>query len=108
MNRNIGLASLLTVLAVLCIGIFAILTFTTAKMDDRLSKISATAVEGYYNAEYEAQQIIANIRNGNIQEKSENDEYTFTCEISDNRKLEVTVEIKGNDYKIINWTEKGE
>ncbi|MCM1221809.1 MAG: hypothetical protein NC548_45795 [Lachnospiraceae bacterium] len=107
MNRNIGFASLLTVLAVLCISIFAILTFTTAKMDERLSKISATSVGDYYNAEYEAQQIIANIRNGNI-EKSENDEYTFTCEISDNRKLEVTAEIKGNDYRIIAWTEKGE
>lgn len=108
MNRNLGVASLLTVLAVLCMSIFAILTFTTAKADDKLSEVTASSVENYYNAEYEAQKILADIRNGNIPENVEkyNDEYVYTCNISENLVLKVRVEVKEGDYKIISWKEE--
>ncbi len=110
MNKNLGLASLLTVLAVLCMSIFAILTFTTAKADDKLSKATATSVENYYNAEYEAQKILADIRNGNVPENVEkiNNEYIYKCSISENLVLSVRVEVKGEDYKILSWREEGE
>lgn len=110
MNKNLGVASLLTVLAVLCMSIFAILTFTTAKADDRLSKATATSVENYYNAEYEAQKILADIRNGNIPENVEqnNNEYIYKCNISENLVLKVRVEVKGKDYRILSWREEGE
>lgn len=104
MNKNIGLASLLTVLAVLCMSVFAILTFTTAKADERLSKISADSVESYYRAEYEAQQILRDIRQGIIPENvtESNNEYTYDCIISEHLKLEVTV----RDFEIISLKEK--
>lgn len=48
---SIGIVSMVVILTVLCLTIFAVMTLTTALNEKHLSEKSATALENYYQAE---------------------------------------------------------
>ena len=110
----IGVSSLLTVFAVLCITVFAILSISTARSGQILSDQAAEAASSYYAADCAAEEILARLRQGELPEGTavldsgrEGDEWTlygYTCPVSDVLDLEVQVKVdrKGN-YHILQW-----
>lgn len=101
----VGGSSLLVIFIVLCLTVFAMLGLSSVQADGRLSKASAEAVRGYYAADCEAEEILAQLRQGIVPEgvtASEN-RYRYECAVSDTQKLVVEAEVNGGDYRILRW-----
>jgi len=101
----IGGSSLLVIFAVLCLTIFALLGLSTVQADRRLAKASQDAVKKYYEADVQAEMILAQLRQGTKPEGVEknNDVYCYQCKVSDVQELQVEVRINGNSYEILQW-----
>ena len=102
----VGAVSLLTIFAVLCLTVFALLSLSTVQADQRLSDKSFAAVEGYYAADCAAEEILAQLRAGEIPEgvtAYEGGLYRYGCPISDTQTLVVEVAVEDTDYTIIRW-----
>ncbi len=102
-----GISSLLTIFAVLCLTVFAILSLSTANSDRILSEKMADSVKGYYEADCEAERILAQLRQGQVEDgvTAEPDSvYRYSCLVSETQRLEVRVRIAGfDDYEILRW-----
>lgn len=113
-----GGASLLTVFAVLCLTIFALLSLSTVRAHSALSDSSARAVESYYAADAQAQEILARLRFGekpdgvtvyepiaHYDDRVEQRQIcAYTVPISDTQELRVEVEVRStSDYTILRW-----
>lgn len=102
----VGAVSLLTIFAVLCLTVFALLSLSTVQADGRLSDKSFAAVAGYYAADCAAEEILAQLRAGEIPEgvtAYEGGLYRYGCPISDTQTLVVEVAVEDTDYTIIRW-----
>lgn len=102
----VGAVSLLTIFAVLCLTVFALLSLSTVQADQRLSDKSFAAVAGYYAADCAAEEILAQLRAGEIPEgvtAYEGGLYRYGCPISDTQTLVVEVAVEDADYTIIRW-----
>ena len=60
---GIGSVTLLTVLLVLCLTIFAVLALSSAQADLRLSEKNAASVSAYYTADMQAMEMLAEAAN---------------------------------------------
>lgn len=100
-----GGSSLLVIFAVLCLTVFALLTLSTVKADQRLADAAVQAVEAYYRADCAAEEILAKLREGSVPESvvAEENRYAYTCPVSDTQSLQVIVEIEGTNYRIEQW-----
>ncbi len=112
-----GGASLLTVFAVLCLTVFALLSLSTVRADGRLAQASAQAVEDYYAADRQAQEILAWLRYGSappeevevtstvIDDLAAYGEviYSYACPISEALELQVEVRLEGAEYRVLRW-----
>lgn len=102
----VGGSSLLVIFAVLCLTVFAMLSLTQAQADRRLARNSWSAVTGYYRADCQAQEILAQLRAGErpqgVTEEGEN-VFSYACPISDAQTLEVRVRLAGERYEILAW-----
>ena len=101
----VGASSLLVIFSVLCLTIFALLSISTVQADGRLSDHAAKAVTGYYEADTQAEKILARLRAGEIPEgvSREGNLYTYTCTVSDTQVLAVQVAVEGDNYTILRW-----
>ena len=102
----VGAVSLLTIFAVLCLTVFALLSLSTVQADERLSDKSFAAVAGYCAADCAAEEILAQLRAGEIPEgvtAYEGGIYRYGCPISDTQTLVVEVAVEDTDYTIIRW-----
>ena len=54
-----GISSMVMMFVVLCLTIFALLTYMTARADYRLARRSASAVQGYYAADVAAEEALS-------------------------------------------------
>lgn len=101
----VGAVSLLTIFAVLCLTVFALLSLSTVQADTRLGDKAAAAVIGYYEADYAAEEILAQLREGTIPEGVTEHEgvYRYACAISETQTLAVEVTLSGSDYTILRW-----
>ena len=102
----LGGISLLVVFAVLCLTVFALLSLSTVRADERLSNASARAVRDYYAADCRAQELLARLRFGEIPEEAWTDGALcgYSVPISDTQELQVEVEIRGtDDYTVLRW-----
>lgn len=101
----VGGISLLVIFIVLCLTVFALLSLSSAQADGRLSTASAEAVRAYYAADCEAEEILAQLRQGNIPEgvAVSGNRYCYECAVTDTQKLVVEAEITGGDYRILRW-----
>lgn len=61
-----GASALLVIFAVLCLTVLAMLSLSTVQADARLSDASAEAVAGYYAADYQAEEFLAQLREGTV------------------------------------------
>ena len=102
----VGGSSLLVIFAVLCLTVFALLSLSTVQADERLSDKSFAAVAGYYAADCAAEEILAQLRAGEVPEgvtAYEGGLYRYGCPISDTQTLVVEVAVEDADYTIIRW-----
>ena len=101
----VGLTSLLVIFAVLCLAIFSVLALSTARAGARLSDQAKAAVLGYYQAELEANELLACLRTGQYPEEvtEEDGIYAFRCPVSTTQALEVEVRLEGAEYTILRW-----
>ena len=102
----VGAVSLLTIFAVLCLAVFALLSVSTVQADGRLSEQSHSAVIGYYAADRTAEGILAQLRAGEVPEgviDHGGGLYSYGCPISETQTLAVEVAIDGEHYTILRW-----
>ena len=102
----LGGVSLLVVFAVLCLTVFALLSLSTVRADQRLSDASAQAVKDYYAADCKAQELLARLRFGETPEEVWTDGTLcgYTIPISDTQELQVEVDVRGTgDYTVLRW-----
>ena len=107
----LGGSSLLVAFAVLCLTVFALLSLSTVRADGRLAGASAKAVQDYYAADVQAQEILARLRNGETPEgvtlSGSGLLYAdYTVPISDTQELQVQVILKGisdAEYVVESW-----
>ena len=101
----IGGSSLLVIFAVLCLTVFALLGLSTVQADGRLSDASANAVSAYYTADCRAEEILAQLRGGEIPEgvQVSGDVYSYMCPILDTSALQVSVRVQGDTYEVLCW-----
>lgn len=62
----VGGSCLLVIFAVLCLTVFALLSLSTAQANDRLADASVEAVSAYYQADRQAETILAQLRSGQM------------------------------------------
>lgn len=108
----VGGTSLLVVFAVLCLTVFALLSLATVRSDTGLADVSQRAVEEYYAADLQAQEILARLRAGETPEGvklmgGDTLYAEYVCPISDTKELQVSVALTpadgGMDYEILRW-----
>ncbi|MBQ2846615.1 MAG: hypothetical protein IJE75_05700, partial [Firmicutes bacterium] len=83
-----GISSLIVIFAVLCLTLLSVLAISTVKADERLEERSALAVKEFYEAEAEAEKILAEIRQKDIPGDKV---YNYGCRINETQILEVEV-----------------
>lgn len=101
----VGGSSLIVIFAVLCLTVFALLSLSTAQSSAGISDAAAQTVIGYYEADYQAEQILAQLRSGRCPDGVElrGDTAYYSCPISDTQALFVAVTLDGDQYEIKTW-----
>ncbi len=101
----VGLSSVLTIFAVLCLVVFTLLTLSTVLAARSLSDSAADYTLGYYNAELEAETTLAQLRSGTMPEgvRQAGGVFCYDCPISDTQTLAVEVAVEGSSYTILRW-----
>lgn len=101
----VGSSSLLIIFAVLCMTVFALLGLSSVQADSRLSDTAAEAVEAYYAADCQAEEILSRLRDGQtVAGVTESDGvYSYVCPISDTQELSVQVQLYDGGYTILQW-----
>ena len=101
----VGGSSLLVIFAVLCLTVFALLSLSTVQADRRLAETSAASVQAYYAADCRAEEILAQLRNGQQPDgvSGEENEYWYACPISDTQSLQVRVRLEGSEWTVLQW-----
>lgn len=101
----VGASSLLTIFSVLCLAVFALLSVSTAQAQKRLADASVEAVSAYYLADSQAEEIFARLRAGETAEgvRQEDGIYTYSCPVSENQSLEVTLRQEETGWTVLRW-----
>lgn len=105
----VGGSSLITILAVLCLIAFTMLSLSTAKSDYDLMEKSVNAIENYYKADEQAEEILAQIRAGHCPENisPKGNKYSYSVPMDDTQELAVVVTVdKDGSYHIDSWQKK--
>jgi hypothetical protein len=114
---GIGSASIVLVFAVLCLAIFAIITYTSALADNSLAEVEARTVQHYYEADTLAELIFAElseavfipdeVRGIEIISGWDWDLFmetlSFTIDISDKMEFYVVLAVHGETMDILTW-----
>ncbi len=100
-----GASSLLVIFCVLCLTVFALLSLSTVSSDHRISEENAKALTAYYDADSEANEVLAELRGGSVPEgvTLADGAYEYSCTVSDTQMLKVRVRIEGTEYEILQW-----
>ncbi|MGI6747349.1 MAG: hypothetical protein ACOX4V_03725 [Anaerovoracaceae bacterium] len=100
MGVGIGGSSIIMIIVVLSLTTLSVLSLMTANSDWKLTKRTVQAVTDYYNADNQAEEILAsadaNLKNGNPSATN-----TFEILVSDKQKLVMKLEPKGSSYSVI-------
>ncbi len=101
----VGGSALLTIFAVLCLMVFALLSLSTALSGERLTEASTASTENYYAASFEAESILARIRGGEIPDGVcvSGDTYSYSCPIGESAELRVEIELSGGEWTVLRW-----
>ncbi len=100
-----GGSSLLVIFSVLCLVTFALLGMSTVQADYRLAEASQNAVTGYYQADYQAEEIFARLRGGELPDGVivSGDLYFYACPVSEKQELQVELQKQGDAWTVLQW-----
>ena len=115
--NGVGSASIVLIFAVLCLTIFALITFSVAERERVLIEREAALVIGYYRADAIAEIFLAEFLDENIIPDTSHilDKTTFWCnnlradvidfnvEITDTMQLAVSVAVEDGFFHILSW-----
>ena len=101
----IGGCSLLTVFAVLCLTVLALLNYSSALAEKRLSDAAAQAVKEYYFADLEAEIVRSRLNNGETVSGIEitNNSVMYTVSFSGDQFLEAEMVKTGEKWQVKRW-----
>ena len=101
----VGGSSLLVIFTVLCLAVFALLGLGTAQASQRLTDAAADSVAAYYEADAQAELILARLRSGEdvAGVTWDGDLCYYTCPVSERQVLAVTVRLQDDEYEILRW-----
>ncbi len=102
---GMGGSALLTIFAVLCLTMLALLSVGTVQAERRLSEAAAESARAYYAADLEAQEIYARLRSGEAVPgvREEENRLMYTVSISQTQTLVVTLERRGEIWQVLRW-----
>ncbi len=100
-----GLSALMVIFAVVAMAVFAALSVSTAIAQRRLGEKTREPIAAYYEADSQAQEILARLRAGEMPPgvTQDGDIYTYRCNLGENRHLAVQVQLAGEDYRVLYW-----
>lgn len=101
----VGGSSLLVIFALLTLSVFALLSLSTVQAEARLAQTAARTAQSYYEADVQAEQILARLRRGEDVPGVEDSggTYSYCCAISENQHLAVTVRVEDGLWEILSW-----
>lgn len=101
----VGGISLLITFAVLCLTVFALLSLSSVRANQRLAEASAQAVEDYYAADCAAQEVLSRLRGGELPDnvQVDGDLYSYSCPITDTQELQVEVRMEEGRWTVLRW-----
>lgn len=101
----VGAGSLLTIFAILCLTVFAVLSLSSALAEKRLAEASARSVSAYYQADTEAEEIFARLTNAEKPAGVETDgeRFYYSCPISERQSLEVCLYGAEGEWSVLSW-----
>ena len=96
----IGGSSLLVILALLALTVFALLSLSTVQAEKRMADAAARSVADYYAADLEAERIFARLRAGETVDgvAVQGNNYSYGCAISEHQILKVQLEKKEDTW----------
>jgi len=100
MGVGIGGSSIIMIIVVLSLTTLSVLSLMTANSDWKLTKRTVQAVTDYYNADNQAEEILAsadtNLKNGHPLETN-----SFEIFVSEKQNLVIKLETEGSSYSVI-------
>ena len=102
----VGGSSLLVIFAVLCLTVLAMLSLSTARSSAELSRASADAAAVYYEADAQAEEILARQRGGETPEgviSGGDGTYQYEVPISQTQALSVCVRAAEDGWTVLRW-----
>lgn len=101
----VGGTSLLAIFAVLALTVFALLSLSTVQAEKRLADASTQAVTAYYEADAEAEEIFARLRNGETcgNVRQDGDVFSYSCVISERQRLWVELRRTDGEWIVLRW-----
>lgn len=113
MSMGIGLSTLMMVFTVLCLTIFATLSFLQAKRNLKETDLMVNSSVEYYGADYKASVIYKDLLDNldNLDYLNENNievegnTYSYSIKINDTSSLDVKLEYNDNSFTILKWQE---
>ncbi len=110
---GIGLSTLMMVFTVLCLTIFATLSFFQAKRNLKETDLIVNSSVEYYAADYKAsviyKDLLDNLDNLDYLNKNnvkvEDNVYSYSIKINDTSSLDVKLEYNDGSFTILKWQE---
>lgn len=101
----VGGNSLIVIFAVLCLTVFAMLSLSTVQADRRPAEASMENTKKYYEADTQAETILAQLRRGIMADGvvKQGEVFFYRCEVSETQELQVEVKVSDSSYEIIRW-----
>jgi hypothetical protein len=116
---GVGSASIVLVFAVLCLAIFAVISFASAISNRALIKVEENLVRSYYEADVLAEYVFAEILKSDADSIPDNirgveiisgwdwdldaETVSFSCGISDKKELYVVIAVHETEMDILEW-----
>ena len=98
---TMGGSTLMAIFAVVTLCVFALLSLSTVLSQQRLSQAAAQSVQRYYEADLQAEETFAKLKNGEIPD--ENGTYHAVYPISETQWLVAEFENQDGQWQISRW-----
>ena len=103
-----GAVSLVMIVCVLCLAVFATLTYATADRERKLAELTAARAAEYYAADAEAVRTLAALQRGETPDIAITEPdfgvVSFTVPINDTQQLRVRAELLDGTCTILDWS----
>ncbi|MCL1808347.1 MAG: hypothetical protein FWG42_01100 [Clostridiales bacterium] len=114
-GAGVGTVSLITIFAVLCLTVFAMLTLSASNAEKLLADKTASFVKGYYEADYLAAVVQANIVDSgefpesvygvdvSYEKEGAATVASYSCRVSDAQDLRVKLKLDAGQAAVLEW-----